>query len=108
MSASIGLRYSLVCLGVADADAEQEAAGVGLVDAVEGLRDGSRRGGPDVDDAGGHLQRGGLLEDGLHPVQLGRRGTAHPHGAVAQRLDFLRLLRVSHRVRMMPNRAEVG
>ena len=92
MSASIGLRYSLVRLGVADADAQQEAAGIDLVDPVERLGDGSRVRGPDVDDAGGHLQRGGLFEDGLHPVQLGRRRTADPNGTVTQRLDVLRLL----------------
>ena len=53
---------------------------------------GAGGGGPDVDDAGGHLQRGGGLEDGLDPLQLGRRRSAGPDGAVAQRLDVLRLL----------------
>ena len=56
-----------------DADAQQESARVGLVDPVErlGHRLGGRR--PDVDDAGGNLQGGRRLEDGLHPGQLGRR-----------------------------------
>ena len=60
-------------LGMPDADTQQEAARVGLVDAVErlGHRLGGRR--PDVDDAGGHLQRGRRFEDGLHPLQLGGR-----------------------------------
>jgi hypothetical protein len=88
-----GLEVLLMRLGVADADAEQEAARVSLVDAVEGVGDGSGVRRPDVDDARRDLQRGGLLEDRFDPVQLGRRGTAHPYGAVAQRLDVLRLFR---------------
>ena len=74
MSASIGLRYSLVGLGMADADAEQEAAGVGLVDAVKRLRDGPGCGRPDVDDPGGDLQRRGLREDRFHPRQVAAAG----------------------------------
>jgi hypothetical protein len=87
-----GLLVFGVRLGVAHADAEQEPVGERLVDAVEGLRDGSRRGGPDVDDAGGHLQRGGGLENGFDPVEFSGWRTADPDGAIAQRFDFLGLL----------------
>src|SRR5829696_7047933 len=87
----VGLAVLVSRLGMPDADAQQEAARIGLVDAVEGLGDGSGLRGPDVDDARGDLQRGGLLEDRFDPIQLGRRRSADPHGAIAQRLDVLRM-----------------
>ncbi len=49
------LAVLLVRLGVADADAEDEAARVGLLDPVERLGGRARFGGPDVDDPGGEL-----------------------------------------------------
>ena len=54
---------------------------------------GPGRRGPDVDDAGGDLQRRGVLQNGLDPIQFGRRRAAYPDRAVAQRLDLLGLLR---------------
>jgi hypothetical protein len=56
-----------------DADAQQETARVGAVDAMErlGHRFGRRR--PDVDDAGCHLQRRRRFENGLDPLESGRR-----------------------------------
>ncbi len=61
------LQVATGIVNICTADAEQEAPGVGLVDAVEGLGDGSGVGGPDVDDASGHLQFGGRLEKRLDP-----------------------------------------
>ncbi len=78
-------------LGVADTDTEQKAVGVGPLDAVKGLRDQSGVRRPGVHDAAGHLQRGGRLKHRFGPIQLAGRRTAHPHSAIAQRLDGLRL-----------------
>ena len=66
----VGLAVLLGVLGMADADAEQKPAGIRVLDAVIGLRDlvGRRR--PDVDDAGGHLQRLGAFEYRLDVVQV--------------------------------------
>ena len=66
----VGLAVLVGVLGMPDADAEQEAAGIGVLDAVIRLGDlfGRRR--PHVDDAGGHLQRLGLLEDRLDVGQV--------------------------------------
>src|SRR4051794_33004061 len=67
------LAIRLICLAMADADAEQEAVGVVAFDAVKGLRDepGVRR--PDVHDAAGHLQRRGRPKHRFGPIQLARR-----------------------------------
>ncbi len=66
----VGLAVLLGVLGMADADAEQEPARIGVLDAVVCLGDlvGRRR--PHVDDSGGDLQRLGLLQDGLDVVQI--------------------------------------
>jgi hypothetical protein len=62
-----------VRLRMPDADTQQEAAGVGLVDPVVRLGDGAGIGCPDVHDAGRQLQRVRRAENGIHPIQFGRR-----------------------------------
>src|SRR5271163_3871078 len=77
---------------MADPNAEHKTARVGGVDAVERLGDGLGGRRPDVDDAGGHLQRGSRLQKWLDERQLGRRRTTDPNCAVAQPFDFLGLV----------------
>jgi hypothetical protein len=77
---------------MADADTEHKAAGVGPLDAVKRLRDQSGIRRPDVHDAAGDLQRRGRLKHRSGPIQLAGRRIAHPHSAIAQRLDGLGLI----------------
>ena len=71
------LAVLLVGLGMADADAEQEPAGVGRLDAVERLGDRPGVGRPDVDDAGGHLQRRRRRRGSVPPSPV-RRPASRP------------------------------
>ena len=78
-------------LGMPDADTEQEASRVGPVDPMERVGDRLGRVRPDVDDAGGYLQRRGRFENGLHPRQFGGGRTADPDGPVTQGFDVFGL-----------------
>jgi len=73
--------------GMANPDAEHEAARMGGVDAMERLGDGFGGGRPDVDDPGGHLQGGRRFQKWLDERQLGRRRTTDPNRAVTQPFD---------------------
>ena len=85
----VGAAVLLGGLRVADADAEQEAAGMGGGDPVVGRRDVLGGRGPHVDDAGGDGQVRGGVEQLLGEEQVGGRRPADPDRAVAERLDLL-------------------
>jgi hypothetical protein len=80
-------------LWMADADAQQETAGVRGVDAVERGGDGRGVVGPDVHDPRGHDQRRGCDEQILDHLQVAAGGSAEPYRAESQGLDVTRQLR---------------
>ena len=80
-------------LGMADADAEQEAAGVDRGDPVVRRRDLGGGRAPHVHDARGDGEAAGGVEQLLGEEQVRGRGPADPHRAVAERLDLLRQAR---------------
>jgi hypothetical protein len=75
-------------LAVAGADAEQEPAGVALLQPPEGGGDGDRVVLPDVDDAGGQPDGRGGVEELLGRGQVAVRRSADPDPAVAELLQF--------------------
>src|SRR6201996_608661 len=69
---------------MADPDPEHEAPRVGGVDAVERLGDGLGGRRPDVNDPGGHLERGSRLQKWFDEGQFGRWRAADPNCEVAE------------------------
>ena len=63
---------------MADPDAEQEAPGMGSLDAVVGPCDGGGRGCPDVDDAGRDLEGAGRIQERLGVREVGCSTVARP------------------------------
>jgi hypothetical protein len=66
----VGLHVLLGVLAVAHPDAKQKPAWVGGFDARKGFGDRRCRRGPDIDDPGGQLQRGGLRQGWVDPGQF--------------------------------------
>src|SRR5690606_7144239 len=86
----VGLPVLLGGLTVSDTHTQQETAGVFGLDPVVGTGERLRVGLPHVDDARGHGDALGRVEQGLDDPQILRRGATDPDGAVAESLHFVR------------------
>src|SRR5699024_8632261 len=84
----VGALVFLGGFGIADADAEQEPAGMVVGDPAPGLRDFAGVCGPHVDDSGGDTDPAGRVEQLLRKGKVPVRRATDPDGPVTEPFDL--------------------